>query len=46
MRRLLNGRPYLHPARRPLATVIAEREIEGGHSADPFNEECEGMCGV
>ena len=45
VRQLLNGRPYLHSARRPLATVIAERE------SDPdlinyFNEECEGHCGV
>ena len=46
VRKLLNGRPYLHPARRPLATVIAELEMAGEHSADSFNEECEGMCGV
>ncbi len=46
VRKLINGRPYLHPARRPLATVIAEGEMGSTGSADAFDEECEGMCGV
>ncbi len=45
VRELLNGRPYLHSARRPLATVIAERERDPD-SINYFNEECEGLCGV
>ena len=46
VRELLNGRPYLHSARRPLASVIAEREVEDTDSINHFNEECEGLCGV
>lgn len=46
VRELLNGRPYLHPARRPLASVIAERETQDPMSINYFNEECEGLCGV
>ncbi len=49
VRELLNGRPYLHSARRPLATVIAEKEAEKATDSDsihPFDEECEGLCGV
>ena len=46
VRKLLNGRPYLHAARRPLASVIAERETKGQNGINPFNEECEGLCGV
>ena len=46
LRRLLNGRPYLHPARRPLASVIKEQETEGMNRFDEFNNECEGICGV
>ncbi len=46
VRALLNGRPYLHRERRPLATVIAEREAGTPSSVDYFNEECEGLCGV
>ena len=46
IRKLLNGRPYLHAARRPLATVIAERERDGEDQTDYFNEECDGICGV
>ena len=45
VRELLNGRPYLHSARRPLATVIAEKERDPD-SINHFNEECEGLCGV
>ena len=45
VRTLLNGRPYLHAARRPLATVIAEAERDPD-SINHFNEECEGLCGV
>ena len=45
VRALLNGRPYLHSARRPLASVIAERERDPD-SINHFNEECEGLCGV
>ena len=42
VRRLLNGRPYLHVTRRPLATVIAELDQESHDSHNPFIEECEG----
>ncbi len=45
VRKLLKGRPYLHSARRPLATVIAEME-EDPDAINHFNEECEGLCGV
>ncbi|MYB49152.1 MAG: hypothetical protein F4X72_07775 [Dehalococcoidia bacterium] len=45
VRELLDGRPYLHSARRPLATVIAEKEKDP-NSINHFNEECEGLCGV
>ena len=45
VRKLLNGRPYLHSERRPLATVIAEKE-KAPDSINHFNEECEGLCGV
>lgn len=46
VRSLLNGRPYLHSSRRPLASVLAERETQGSGEIDPFNDECEGLCGV
>lgn len=46
VRRLLDGRPYLHASRRPLAAAIAERERLGSGAADHFNNECEGICGV
>ncbi len=46
VRKLLNGRPYLHGARRPLASVISELELTGTEDDNPFNEECEGLCGV
>ena len=46
VRKLLNGRPYLHSARRPLASVIKQREREGANEINDFNNECEGLCGV
>ena len=46
VRKLLNGRPYLHSARRPLASVIKQRETERTNGIDEFNNECEGLCGV
>lgn len=46
LRKLLNGRPYLHAARRPLANVIKERKTENVDGIDNFNNECEGLCGV
>jgi hypothetical protein len=46
VRKLLNDRPYLHAARRPLNSVIAEREISDQQEINSFNEECEGLCGV
>ena len=46
VRKLLNGRPYLHSARRPLATVIKQREAKGANEINEFNNECEGLCGV
>lgn len=46
VRRVLNGRPYLHRERRPLDSVIAEREFKGPNGVNHFQEECEGLCGV
>ena len=46
VRKLLNGRPYLHSTRRPLASAIAKREAEDVETINEFNNECEGMCGV
>ena len=46
VRKLLTGRPYLHSARRPLASVVAEREDNGADTVNHFNNECEGHCGV
>ncbi len=46
VRRIVNGRPYLHSARRPLSSVIAEREVIGINEVNHFNNECEGHCGV
>ena len=45
VRQLLNDRPYLHAARRPLDSVITERAADPDN-INPFNEECEGHCGV
>ena len=46
VRKLLNGRPYLHVTRRPLDSAIADLELTGRQGDNPFNEECEGHCGV
>ena len=46
VRELLHGRPYLHAARRPLDSVIDEKETEGGEGINHFENECEGLCGV
>ena len=46
VRELVNGRPYLHSARRPLASVIANIGGGSGDEADTFTEECDGVCGV
>ena len=49
VRKLLNGRPYLHAARRPLSSVIEERETEGASGIsnfNNFNNECDGLCGI
>ncbi len=46
VRKLLTGRPYLHSARRPLASVIEKRKIEGVKEINQFNNECGGLCGV
>ena len=46
VRKLLNGRPYLHPSCRPLESVIAQREAERTKEINHFNNECEGHCGI
>ena len=46
VRKLLDGRPYLHSARRPLASVVAEIETDGVNGDNHFNNECDGHCGV
>ncbi len=46
VRELLDGRPYLHSSRRPLASIIAERETQGPEDGGHFIDECEGLCGV
>ena len=49
VRRIVEGRPYLHPSRQPLESVVSkmERSVPQPQSADDqFNNECEGMCGV
>lgn len=46
VRKLLDGRPYLHSARRPLSSVVAEIETEGVNGDNHFNNECDGHCGV
>jgi len=45
VRKLLNGRPYLHSARKPLDSVIKQKET-GSVTGEAFNNECEGLCGV
>ena len=46
VRKLLDGRPYLHAARRPLASVVSDLETEDMNGTNHFNNECEGHCGV
>lgn len=56
IRQTLRGTPYLHAARRPLAPVVADLErapdmldmLDGKtkENYNPFNNECEGICGV
>lgn len=48
VRRILDGRPYLHAARQPLATVISNLEKSAAlpEPINHFNNECEGLCGV
>ena len=46
VRRVLGGRPYIHYTRRPLASAIAERELQDPELVNPFINECEGNCGV
>lgn len=46
VRKLLNGRPYLHSARRPLDSVINQRQTGSVNGVNAFNNECEGLCGV
>ena len=46
VRKILNGRPYLHSARRPLATVVSSIAESGPDALNHFNNECEGVCGV
>jgi len=45
IRTLLDGRPYLHSSRRPLGSIIEQRE-NTPESTNHFNGECEGLCGV
>ena len=46
VRKLLTGRPYLHSERRPLDSVISNLDTVLPDENNPFNEECEGHCGV
>lgn len=51
VRRIVEGRPYLHPSRQPLESVVAKMERSAPQdqsvgAGDQFNNECEGMCGV
>ena len=46
VRQLLENRPYLHVTRRPLSSAIAAVEELNGDADAPFEEECEGYCGV
>ena len=48
VRRTIEGRPYLHASRQPLATAVADMERSGPRNGttNQFNNECEGMCGV
>ena len=46
VRKLLDGRPYLHSARRPLESVMEKRQTGSMNGVSAFNNECEGLCGV
>ena len=46
VRTILNDRPYLHRSRRPLDSVIKERESGLANAVNHFNEECDGICGI
>ena len=46
VRTVLSDRPYLHRARRPLDSVIKERELGLASTVNHFNEECDGICGI
>ena len=46
VRQILDGIPYLHVSRRPLESVVSEFEAESHCNTTPFEEECEGLCGV
>ena len=46
VRTILNDRPYLHRSRRPLDSVIKERELGLASAVNHFNEECDGICGI
>ena len=48
VRKLLNGRPYLHAARRPLSSIIEERELEGANAINNFSNSfiTEQLCSV
>lgn len=46
VRRVVDGRPYLHASRRPLATATAGGSETSAVDLDEFVAECEGMCGV
>ncbi len=46
VRRVIDGRPYLHASRRPLDTATVEGSQGPAIDLDEFVSECEGMCGV
>ena len=46
VRSVVNGRPYLHSARKPLDSVIKTRELSPGEFPDSFTDECDGVCSV
>ena len=48
VRRIVEGRPYLHASRQPLASVVARIENSAfpSDAVSQFNNECEGLCGV
>lgn len=46
VRKLLDGRPYLHSSRRPLASAIEQRTQDDVSGAGEFGNECDGICDV